>query len=414
MSYRRNQGAAMLGLIIGVAGCPCALSADEAVQLGPRPFHLVDDMDDGALKARLEQCRGGPFRRSDFSIGHRGAPLQFPEHTRESYIAAARQGAGILECDVTFTKDRTLVCRHAQCDLHRTTNILQIPDLAAKCAEPFTPADSQRGVKAHAKCCASDLTLDEFRRLQGKMDGADEDATTVDNYLRGTPDFRTDLYAESGRLLTHAESIALFRELGVKFAPELKAPEVAMPFEGDFTQEAFAQQMIDDYKKAGIEPEDVWAQSFRLDDLRYWIENEPAFGRQAVFLDDRYDDPDFDVARPASWAPGMAELAADGIRVLAPPLWMLVTLNEDSEIVPSAYALAAKDAGLGLIAWTLERSGPLADGGGWYYQSVADAIDRDGDMYELLDVLARDVGVLGIFSDWPATVTYYANCLGLD
>ncbi len=25
---------------------------------------------------------------------------------------------------VTFTKDRELVCRHAQCDLHTTTNIL--------------------------------------------------------------------------------------------------------------------------------------------------------------------------------------------------------------------------------------------------------------------------------------------------
>ena len=31
----------------------------------------------------------------------------------------------------------------------------------------------------------------------------------------------------------------------------------------------------------------------------------------------------------------------------------------------------------------------------------------------LLDVLARQVGIRGIFSDWPATVTYYANCLGL-
>jgi glycerophosphoryl diester phosphodiesterase len=26
-------------------------------------------------------------------------------------------------------------------------------------------------------------------------------------------------------------------------------------------------------------------------------------------------------------------------------------------------------------------------------------------------VLAKDVGILGIFSDWPATVTYYANCV---
>jgi len=24
--------------------------------------------------------------------------------------------------------------------------------------------------------------------------------------------------------------------------------------------------------------------------------------------------------------------------------------------------------------------------------------------------LARDVGVIGVFSDWPATTTFYANC----
>ena len=34
-------------------------------------------------------------------------------------------GAGIVECDVTFTKDKQLVCRHAQNDLHTTTNILE-------------------------------------------------------------------------------------------------------------------------------------------------------------------------------------------------------------------------------------------------------------------------------------------------
>jgi glycerophosphoryl diester phosphodiesterase len=93
---------------------------------------------------------------------------------------------------------------------------------------------------------------------------------------------------------------------------------------------------------------------------------------------------------------------------------MLVTLNERKEIVPSAYAKAARDASLGIITWTLERSGPLAEGGGWYYQSIKDAIDSDDDMLKLLDVLAKDVGIRGIFSDWPATVTYYANCMGLE
>jgi glycerophosphoryl diester phosphodiesterase len=32
---------------------------------------------------------------------------------------------------------------------------------------------------------------------------------------------------------------------------------------------------------------------------------------------------------------------------------------------------------------------------------------------KVLDVLARDVAIIGIFSDWAATVTYYANCMGL-
>ena len=106
-------------------------------QIGPRPFYLVDKMKDGPLKAKLSQCTG-PFRKTDFSIGHRGAALQFPEHSKESYQAAARMGAGVIECDVTFTKDRQLVCRHSQCDLHTTTNILSVPALAAKCSQPFS------------------------------------------------------------------------------------------------------------------------------------------------------------------------------------------------------------------------------------------------------------------------------------
>jgi glycerophosphoryl diester phosphodiesterase len=40
-------------------------------------------------------------------------------------------------------------------------------------------------------------------------------------------------------------------------------------------------------------------------------------------------------------------------------------------------------------------------------------INNDGDMLTVLDVLAREVGVIAIFSDWPGTVTYYANCMKL-
>jgi len=66
-----------------------------------------------------------------------------------------------------------------------------------------------------------------------------------------------------------------------------------------------------------------------------------------------------------------------------------------------------------LITWTMERSGPLNGGGGWYYQTVKEAINNDGDVMKVLDVLAQQVGVIGVFSDWPATTTYYANCMDL-
>ena len=390
------------------------------IQLGSRPFFLIDDMDDGELKTALQACEDGPFYKTDFSIGHRGAPLQYPEHTRESYIAAAKMGAGILECDVTFTQDRQLVCRHSQCDLHTTTNILAT-DLAENCTTPFVPANPDAGTPAEAMCCTSDITLAEFKTLKGKMEtGHNPNATTVEEYLNTTPDWRTDLYSSRGTLLTHAESIALFQELGVKMTPELKSPSVEMPYEGEYTQENYAQQMIDEYVQAGVDPSNVWAQSFNLEDVLYWIQNAPDFGMQAVYLDGRYGVDDFDHNDSSTWSPTMAELVQQNVKVIAPPMWMLVTTDAENNIVPSAYAIEAKAAGLQIITWTLERSGHLASGGGWYYQSLANpdadtnvTINNDGDMYALLDVLAKDVGVIGIFTDWAATVTYYANCMDL-
>ena len=386
-----------------------------SIQLGPRPFYLVDDMNKGRLKNRLKRCAKGPFKKTDFSIGHRGAPLQFPEHTKESYVAAARQGAGILECDVTFTKDKELVCRHSQCDLHTTTNILATP-LAAKCSVPFQPATFDLAgnliTPATAKCCTSDITLAEFKTLKGKMDASDKSASTVEEYLGGTASFRTDLYADNGTLLTHAESIRLFKRLGAKMTPELKSPSVSMPFDG-FTQEDYAQKMIDEYKAAGVRPSKVWPQSFNLADVHYWIDHEPRFGKQAVYLDGRYSVAEFDHADPSTWSPTMEELVADGVQIIAPPMWMLLADDGHGNIVPSTYAIAAKAAGLDIITWTLERSGLLQNGGGWYYQTISSIVNDDGYTMEVLDVLAKDVGVLGVFTDWPATVTYYANCMGL-
>ena len=311
----------------------------ENVQLGPRPFYLVEDMDESPLKQKLKSCENGPFKKTDFSIGHRGAALQFPEHTKESYEAAAKMGAGIIECDVTFTKDKELVCRHSQCDLHTTTNILAVPELAAKCSQPFSPADATTGKAASAMCCTSDITLKEFKTLRGKMDASNPAAKTVAEYLKGTPDWRTDLYANKGTLLSHAESIQLFKKLGVKFTPELKSASVPMPYQGTYTQADYAAQMIKEYIAAGVKPRNVWPQSFDSQDIYYWIDSYPKFGKQAVYLDD---------ANTPAELPTYADLralAARGVNIVAPPLWALLALDQNNKIIPSAHARDANAAG---------------------------------------------------------------------
>lgn len=380
----------------------------DQVQVGVRPYFLVEGMDPGKLKDKLLSCEDGPFYRTDFSIGHRGAGLQIPEHTRESYTAAARQGAGVVECDVTFTKDGALVCRHDECDLHTTTNIVSTA-LNNSCTTPWS------GPGSTPKCCTSDLTLAEFKSLKGKMDARDPNATTAAGYLGGTAPWRTDLYNSRGTLMTLDESIELNKALGVKHTPELKAgnPDRIKAVFG--SQEAYAQKMIDTLKAHGVNPKDAFPQSFNKADILYWIQHEPRFGRQAVYLDDI--DPTANPAIPRLTATELQQLKEAGVRIFAPPMFALLAVDSNGEIVPSQYAKDIKAAGLDIITWTFERS-DLRQGAskaGFYYlfDPLGQAVKKDSDMYKALDVLARKVGILGIFSDWPATVTYYASCMGL-
>lgn len=393
-------------LALSVATAVAEGYGGKAAQLGPRPFYLVDELEPGSLKSELRSCmnKKSVYRASDFSIGHRGAPLQFPEHTKESYVAAARMGAGILECDVSITADGELVCRHAQCDLHTTTNILET-QLAAKCSTP--PDMTSDTPYANVSCCTTDITLAEFKSLRGKMDAANPDAATLDEYLNATANWRTDLYTTSngGTLLTHAESIDLFKKLGRKMTPELKSVNTEDLPPG-FDQAAYRRKLIQEYIDAGVPAKNVWAQSFNYDDVLLWINEYPEFGRQAVFLDGRYDQ-----SIPAS---DFRDRKADGLNIIAPPMQILLTLK-NGEIVPSDYAKRVRGAGLDIISWTTERSGRIREevipaGGAFYYDTTVNALGSDGDILRQIDALVQDVGIFGLFSDWPATTTFYANC----
>lgn len=394
-------------------------ASGEPVHLGPRPFYLLDQLGEGELKDALETCASSTieYGRRNFSIAHRGASLQFPEHTKEAYLAAHRMGAGIIECDVTFTSDAELVCRHAQCDLHTTTNLLATP-LAEKCTVPFKPATYDEAgnmiVPADARCCASDLTLNEFKSLKGKMDASDPTARNVTQYMGGTANIRTDLYATGATLMSHNDSIELIGELGGQFTPELK--EVTDGFgDSGLTQEDYARKLIRAYTDAGIAHGRVWPQSFDLDDIRLWIREFPDFGKQAVWLDGR------NPAQMAQTPPNSEEFAAlkqAGLNIIAPSMPLLLATDEANHIVPSDYAVRAKAAGLDMISWSSDRSGRIVEDvlngdNAYYYQTTLDALSNDGDILVTIDVLAQDVGVIGVFSDWPATTSFYANCMDL-
>jgi glycerophosphoryl diester phosphodiesterase len=398
---------------------------DALVQLGPRPFYLVDGMQEGPLKDRLRQCKDGPFKRTDFSIGHRGAALQFPEHTLESYDAAARQGAGIVECDATFTSDAKFVCRHDENDLHFTTNILQTP-LASTCIKPFAPArigaDGAVVTPARAECRTSAITLKQFKTLHGKMEAFNPAARNVVEYLGGTPEWRTDLYTGRGTLMTLRESIEANRQNGVKHSPELKAGDPGT-IKGIFgSQKNYALKFAEELRAAGVKPRDVWPQSFDVEDVLAWLDNTE-YGKQAVYLID-YDatDPVNDIIiQPPYNEMGRAEyfrmLKRRGVRIVAPAMPALLTVDANGRIMPSRLAKDLKAWGFDIITWTFERADLRhgASQAGFYYDfdPQGRAIKTDGDMYKALDVLAHEVKILGIFSDWPATVTYYANCVRL-
>lgn len=141
----------------------------------------------------------------------------------------------------------------------------------------------------------------------------------------------------------------------------------------------------------------------------YWINNAPDFGIQAVALDEVEHEDEGSID---AW---IDLLVSNDVKIVAPPLWQLVQPDESAptRMAASYYAKAAKAAGLDVITWTLERTPPGLDG--WYWQTLQ-GIDGglvEGDRLNLLYVLAFEVEVLGVFSDWPATTTFFANCFQL-
>lgn len=90
-----NLAAAVLlaDAVVSVPLGPGQHAINYRVDVGPRPFYIVNNMTDGALKETLTACENNKLEITDFTIGHRGGgTLQFPEETVQSTMAGARMG----------------------------------------------------------------------------------------------------------------------------------------------------------------------------------------------------------------------------------------------------------------------------------------------------------------------------------
>mmetsp|Transcript_18575 Transcript_18575/g.30188 ORF Transcript_18575/g.30188 Transcript_18575/m.30188 type:complete len:581 (+) Transcript_18575:107-1849(+) len=151
----------------------------------------------------------------------------------------------------------------------------------------------------------------------------------------------------------------------------------------------------------------------------------------------------------------LSGLAADGVDIFGPPIRLLVQ-NSSHHILEKSSAAEAytnlirssskrnkgrEEGGAtasmfpALTSWSLERSGcdversssssssasdlyspqvqPAQIGPcGYYYDSVENAaVFSEPDVLLVLDVLFREVGIIGLFSDFPASVSTFVNCV---
>eukprot|EP00984_Skeletonema_dohrnii_P013081 scaffold5388_cov151-Skeletonema_dohrnii-CCMP3373.AAC.1 len=271
------------------------------VSIGPRPYFLINEMDNSnpELKRTLQKCTLNikSFRPSDFVLGHRGAALQFPEHTDRSHDAATRMGAGVVECDINLTKDKQLICRHEMCDLHLTTNVLMTP-LASKCTKQFRPAIGN--LPATAKCCTTDFTLSEIQtQMCGRMSSSNKHAKTPQQYISHTKSFQTELYAHD--------------------CPHIQS------------HKNFIDVVLHDYNST--DPSRVYFQGFEWEDL-YYVAKTP-FGLNTFALDKNWLALTYTRHQLLNY---FHPLVDNGVTAIAPSISMLLEVDTENNLVPTLYA----------------------------------------------------------------------------
>lgn len=320
-----------------------------------------------------------------FVVAHRGASGYLPEHTLEAKTLAYSQGADYLEQDVVLTKDNRLIVLH---DLY----LDNITDVAQKFPHK---------ARADGKFYAIDFTLDEIEKLR-----ATSPFKMVNGKIEPVYPNRFPVFSSNFRIHTLEDEIELIQGLNKSTSQNRGLfIEIKNPIFHRQEGRDISQTLLNAIKKYGYtsKNDNIYIQCFDPNELkRIHSTIGPESGvnvklTQLIaytgwnstkeFKNGQWMNYDFDwMLKPE----GMHEISkyADAIS----PAFLMLIKNKDGKISVSHLTKYAHKNGLKVIPFTISADA-LPD-----YAKSADY---------LYDLLFKDEGVDGIFSDHPdQTVNY--------
>lgn len=296
-------------------------------------------------------------------IAHRGASGYLPEHTIAAKAMAYAQGADYIEQDLVMTRDDEVVVLHDHY-LDTVTNVSDVfPGRARKDGRYYV----------------IDFTLDEVRQLDVYERFARDEQTKTPVY-----EGRFPLKKSTFRVNTFAEEIELIQGLNkstgrsVGIYPEIKSPAFHRAEGKDIS--AAVLQVLKDYGYR-TKQDLVFLQCFDPSELqRIHQQLFAEMGMTVPLVQLLGTDPQF---KPALTEEGLSQVAAyaDGI---GPSLYLVV--KPGSIVEPTDLVRRAHELGLVVHPYTFRR----------------DRLPRFADDYQhLMKIFFDDVGVDGVFTDFP-------------
>lgn len=333
------------GLLVSMMLVGCAVPVDDRVTVGN------------------DRIASG---QSKLVIAHRGASGYLPEHTLAAKAMAYAQGADFIEQDLVMSKDDHVIVLHD----HHLDTVTNVRDVFPNRA------------RADGRYYVVDFTLAELRRL-----AVSERIKSSDGAKLAVYEQRFPLGKSSFRIATFAEEIELVQGLNqstggsVGIYPEIKSPAFHRGEGKDIS--AAVLEVLKTYGY-GEQQDRVFLQCFDADELlRIRGELLPAMNMTVALVQLLGTEPEFQAALTPE---GMRTVAsyADGI---GPSIALIVEPDSvAAKLKITNLVQLAHDLNLVVHPYTFRRD---------LLPAYA------ADYGELLEIFLNDIGVDGVFTDFP-------------